>query len=102
MNLVVGVEGEKGIARLIGNVGFDHRAAVFRAFRSWLEDSPVTRVVVDCSGVTGLDSAGLALLLLMRDHTHAQRRHFSVRRCGKGGLRLLGDPRFLQLFCVDS
>lgn len=73
----------------------------FKQIVEMVEDAPPTALELDVSGMTFIDSAGLGMLLLLRDV--CEREHIQVKISGAQGqvARIFDISRFDQLFAMS-
>ena len=74
-----------------------------KEFRKAFEDPSqrYERYVVNMQDCTGIDSAGLGMLLILRDYTQLNRDGLCLLDCPKGIRQVLSYANFEQLFTIS-
>lgn len=87
--------------RLEGRVTYaDH--AHFRDIINRVRGASAPRVVVDLAGVEFIDSAGLGMLLMMRDTAEAREATVVLRGAQGQVARIIAASKFESLFTLES
>ena len=89
------------LLRLSGRLEFSERRPVIRAMEQWLHLEQSTTLEVDCSDITYVDTAGLALLMLMHERAQQFGRQITLSHCSKAVRDLTLDQRFRDLFSIS-
>ena len=91
------VTSQQGVAtaRVTGQMTFDDRAAAPSLASALMESSP-SQVVIDLTGVDYIDSAGLGILLTLRER--AEEKNVKVALKGMAG----SVKEVLELACFDT
>lgn len=72
-----------------------------REFRAAFESNPpFVRYAVDMKHCAGIDSAGLGLLLLLRDYAQADQQHLLITQCSPEVRKVLEYASFDQIFTI--
>ena len=101
MEILAEVQGRRALLRLAGR--FDvHSSVQFRgAYRPLLRDGGVESVALDFAGVPYMDSAGLGMLLLLREQATAAGKNVVLTHCGPELKRLLSLAHFESIFRIE-
>ncbi|UTA48458.1 STAS domain-containing protein [Simiduia sp. 21SJ11W-1] len=83
---------------ITGRFGLDVHQAFREAYRPYV--GRARRCVIDLSECTGIDSAGMAQLLILRDLLGLAQAQFLLSGSNEDVTRLLGYANFDQLFTV--
>jgi HptB-dependent secretion and biofilm anti anti-sigma factor len=88
------------VATLSGQLTFsDH--GTFRDMARHLVASPSGRLVIELGGLDFIDSAGLGMLLLLREEASAAQRAVALRNAKGQVNRMFAVSRFDTLFVVE-
>lgn len=93
---------DKGVLRIrvSGRLGLNLHSEFRRAYQPLLRG--VDRCEVDMGNCTGIDSSGMALLLILRDQTSLEPEQLLIRHCNADVARVLGYANFNKLFTIDT
>lgn len=102
MEYKVSTEGDEAKVRINGRLTFaEHEQC--RRILAELEESSGSRQVVDLREVEFIDSAGLGLLLLLRENAEKQNRSVVLRVPAEGQVRRMLDiARFQDLIPIED
>ncbi|WP_390592058.1 STAS domain-containing protein [Simiduia litorea] len=89
--LVIRVSGRLGL-----NAHHDFRQAYMPHVRG------LTKCEVNLQGCTGIDSSGMAILLILRDQAKLEPEQFSITHCNPEVYKVLGYANFDQIFTVKA
>ena len=97
----VSASATKGLLRIEvhGRLGLNMHGEFRRAYQPFLRG--VDRCEVDMSACTGIDSSGMALLLILRDQTHLDAEQLLIKSCNPDVARVLGYANFDKLFTIN-
>jgi anti-anti-sigma factor len=89
------------IARLSGQFIFtDH--AKFKQVLTSVEDSKTSKVTIDFAGVEFIDSAGLGMLLLLRDTCEKQKKSLTLTHPKGQVKKVFNISKFEHLFTLEE
>lgn len=75
-------------------------SAVQKEFRKTYEENPAKNYVIDLEKVDGMDSSGLGMMLLMRDHVGGANSDIELINCSEHILDILNVTCFYKLFKI--
>ncbi len=102
MDYSVSKNGDNTEVRISGRLTFAEHTQC-RSIASELKDSESKKQVVDLKDVEFIDSAGLGLLLLLRDNAEKKGVQMSLRIPGEGQVkRMLEIARFQELIPIED
>lgn len=102
MDYSVNKDGESTEVRISGRLTFAEHSQC-RSIASELKDSESNKQVVDLKEVEFIDSAGLGLLLLLRDNAEKKGIEMSLRVPDEGQVkRMLEIARFQELIPIEA
>jgi len=81
---------------LYGKLG----SAIQKEFRKTYEENPGKSYVIDLEKVDGIDSSGLGMMLLMRDHVGGANSDIELINCSEHILDILNVTCFYKLFKI--
>ncbi|AFU99990.1 STAS domain-containing protein [Simiduia agarivorans] len=91
---------DKGVLRIrvCGKLGLNLHSEFRRAYQPLLRG--VERCEVDMANCSGIDSSGMALLLILRDQTKLDAEQLIISHCNEDVDRVLGYANFNKLFTI--
>lgn len=87
------------VIRVQGRLGLNLHHEFRQAFRPYLE--AMDSCEVDLSDCTGIDSSGMALLLILREQSGLNPAQLSITHCPEDVVRVLGYANFNKLFTIN-
>lgn len=87
------------VLEVVGRFNLD----LHKAFRKAFENQPnrYERYAVNLAQCTGIDSAGLGMLLILRDYTQLNRDDLKLMNCPADVRQVLSYANFEQLFSIS-
>lgn len=72
-------QGSYDVMYLRGRLNLDRRHSIIQSFRAWLRQAAQGRSIeIDCSGLSHVDRAGLAILATLHDEARLAARRLSI------------------------
>jgi len=95
-------EGARGTVKLSGGFTFDAAAAFNRLTQALMADGVISKLCLDFSGVTHLESSALGVLLLLREQAEAKGIKISVLKPNAKVRATLDGVRFGTIFEIQD
>lgn len=94
-------KGGDQVLHLSGSIDFTQHRGFSSAVKLLQNDGKRSHLEADLSGVTMLDSAGLGLLLILKECAEQQGHRVLLTRCSSVALASLQDANFNRVFEIN-
>lgn len=86
------------LIKVSGRLGLGVQQDFQRAYQPFLKGIDLCEI--DLFSCTGIDSSGMALLLILRNHLNLESAQFLITHCSPDVYKVLGYANFQELFTV--